>query len=108
MDRYHECKEDCTAAIQQLLADPDPSTLTATTSTVIKLTMRRGAALCFLGLFAEALGDYQQAESRYIQLENRVTNSSEAGSVLLKGVDRDSLRGDVKRLETLCSAGECP
>ena len=65
----------------------------------VKLLMRRGAACCKLGAFAEALSDYQQASVRFQQL-----SAMQLGGLSAVEVTLESLQGDIARLKLLCSA----
>lgn len=128
--RFAECVSDCSAAIELLLPACQPTdrqnahTVTAaytSTTKVVKLLVRRGAAQAQLGDFSSAVVDHREAASLLSGIEagtallvkTRVDKDDLSGVLaegwlagLMKDVTRSSIEEDAAKLETLRDAGE--
>lgn len=113
LNMFADCRSDCTRGIELITEDMDTATAAAngansTTSSnssgsslhavgklgamLVKLHLRRGAAVCQLGLYTEALTDYMQASTRYQQLHVSQLSALSAVDITLESITADSQR----------------
>jgi tetratricopeptide (TPR) repeat protein len=94
----HDCKEDCTIAIQKLEKQRSDNVdlLLADVSMLVKLLLRRGVALCRLGQMAAALADYETSCS--------VLVGGNGQPIQVPGVSVDTIRDDIERLKLIVAA----
>lgn len=111
---FSQCKLDCDKAILLIQEKLPPNLDKVNTSsadkmtekdvesfrlmaTLVKLLLRRGNALCSVGLFQESYTDYSQALVKYQQLPANIIGSS------LTNITIQSIQSDIDRLKLLCS-----
>lgn len=102
MNLFIQCKLDCDIAIQKMVEElpqrsTDPTEETKLIVSLVRLYLRRGAALCQLGQFHDSLNDYMQAVTKY-----QVLGSS--GIQQLNNISSQSIQADIERLRVLSNA----
>lgn len=89
---------DCAKALELLKSAACSESKSVKAIMTIKLLMRRGTAACSMGQFADALIDFHEANSNYMNLSGEELSR-------LNGVSLESLQADIDKLKKLHSAG---